>query len=89
MRNPIRRLIVAASFTVAATAATSTLAMEDLTGAHALSMFDDVKYGPEFEHFDYADPNAPRGASSGSPRSGPSTTSTPSSSRGTPPRARG
>ena len=61
MRNPIRRLIVAASFTVAAAAATSTLATEDLTGAHALSMFDDVKYGPEFEHFDYADPNAPRG----------------------------
>ena len=61
MRNPIRRLIVATSFTVAAAAATSTLATEDLTGAHALSMFDDVKYGPEFEHFDYADPNAPRG----------------------------
>ena len=61
MRNPIRRLIVATSFTVAATAATSTLATEDLAGAHALSMFDDVKYGPEFEHFDYADPNAPRG----------------------------
>ena len=61
MRNPIRRLIVAASFTVAATAATSTFATEDLTGAHALSMFDDVKYGPEFEHFDYADPSAPRG----------------------------
>ena len=61
MRNPIRRLIVATSFTVAAAAATSTLATEDLTGAHALSMFDDVKYGPDFEHFDYADPNAPRG----------------------------
>ena len=61
MRNPIRRLIVATSFTVAAAAATSTLATEDLAGAHALSMFDDVKYGPEFEHFDYADPNAPRG----------------------------
>ena len=61
MRNPIRRLIVATSFIVAATAATSTLATEDLAGAHALSMFDDVKYGPEFEHFDYADPNAPRG----------------------------
>ena len=61
MRNPIRRLIVAASFTVAATAATSTPATEDLAGAHALSMFDDVKYGPEFEHFDYADPDAPRG----------------------------
>ena len=32
-----------------------------VTGAHALSMFGDVKYGPDFEHFDYADPNAPKG----------------------------
>ena len=24
-------------------------------------MFDDVRYGPDFEHFDYADPSAPRG----------------------------
>ena len=24
-------------------------------------MFDDVKYAPDFEHFDYADPNAPAG----------------------------
>ena len=63
MRNPIRRLIVATSFTIAATAATSTLATEDLAGAHALSMFDDVKYDPDFVHFDYADPNAPAGGS--------------------------
>jgi microcin C transport system substrate-binding protein len=30
-------------------------------GAHALSMFGDVKYPPDFEHFGYADPNAPKG----------------------------
>jgi microcin C transport system substrate-binding protein len=32
-----------------------------VTGAHSLSMFGDVKYGPDFEHLDYADPNAPKG----------------------------
>ena len=60
MWNPIRRLIVAVVLAVTAAAA-PVLAAEDLTGAHALSMFDDVKYGPGFEHFDYADPNAPAG----------------------------
>jgi microcin C transport system substrate-binding protein len=28
---------------------------------HALSMFGDVKYGPDFKHFDYANPQAPKG----------------------------
>ena len=60
MSNPIRRLIAAALLAVMATAAPAVDA-EGVTGAHALSMFDDVKYGPDFEHFDYADPNAPAG----------------------------
>ena len=63
MWYPIRRLIGAAL--VAATAATAApaRAADGLAGPHALSMFDDVKYGPGFEHFDYADPNAPTGGS--------------------------
>ena len=28
---------------------------------HGLSIFGDLKYGPEFTHFDYADPGAPKG----------------------------
>ena len=60
MSNPIRRLIAAALVSVTAIAAPA-IAAEGVTGAHALSMFDDVKYGPDFEHFDYADPNAPAG----------------------------
>jgi microcin C transport system substrate-binding protein len=32
-----------------------------LTDAYAMSMFGDVKYGPDFGHFDYVDPNAPKG----------------------------
>ena len=32
-----------------------------LTGGHALSMYGDVKYGPGFAHFEYANPAAPKG----------------------------
>ena len=32
-----------------------------VTGAHALSMFGDVRYGPDFANFDYVNPNAPKG----------------------------
>ncbi len=28
---------------------------------HALSLFGDVKYGPDFKHFDYVNPEAPKG----------------------------
>jgi microcin C transport system substrate-binding protein len=30
---------------------------------HGASMFGDLKYGPDFEHFEHADPNAPKGGS--------------------------
>ena len=29
--------------------------------AHGLSMYGDMKYGPGFKHFEYADPKAPKG----------------------------
>ncbi len=29
--------------------------------SHGLSLFGDLKYGPEFKHFDYANPSAPKG----------------------------
>ena len=61
MWYPIRRLIVGLLLAVVAAAAAPATAAQGLTGAHALSMFDDVRYGPGFEHFDYADPNAPTG----------------------------
>jgi microcin C transport system substrate-binding protein len=28
---------------------------------HALTLFDDIKYGPDFKHFDYVNPAAPKG----------------------------
>ncbi len=29
--------------------------------SHALSLFDDIKYPADFSHFDYANPEAPKG----------------------------
>ena len=34
---------------------------QDLRRSHGLSYFGDLKYGPDFAHFDYADPEAPKG----------------------------
>jgi microcin C transport system substrate-binding protein len=34
---------------------------EDREFKHALTLFDDIKYPPDFKHFDYVNPNAPKG----------------------------
>ncbi len=34
---------------------------EDREFRHALTLFDDIKYGPDFKHFDYVNPQAPKG----------------------------
>jgi len=34
---------------------------EDREFRHALTLFDDIKYGPDFKHFDYVNPAAPEG----------------------------
>ncbi|HKS89909.1 MAG TPA: extracellular solute-binding protein [Stellaceae bacterium] len=31
------------------------------TGNYGLSLFGELKYGPDFQHFDYVNPNAPKG----------------------------
>ena len=36
-------------------------ASDDLTKHHALSLIDAPKYGPDFTHFDWVNPNAPKG----------------------------
>lgn len=35
-------------------------AAEDRDFRHALTLFDDIKYGPDFRHFDYVNPQAPK-----------------------------
>jgi microcin C transport system substrate-binding protein len=49
--------LLAASLACAAPA----LAENGVTKSHGLSLFGDLKYGPGFTHFDYADPDAPKG----------------------------
>jgi len=34
---------------------------EDRQFRHALTLFDDIKYAPDFKHFDYVNPEAPKG----------------------------
>lgn len=34
---------------------------DGITTSHGLSLFGDLKYGPEFSHFDYVNPDAPKG----------------------------
>ncbi len=34
---------------------------EDRQFKHALTLFDDIRYGPDFMHFDYVNPQAPKG----------------------------
>jgi microcin C transport system substrate-binding protein len=34
---------------------------EGRSGLHGLSIFGDLKYAPDFTHFDYVNPNAPKG----------------------------
>jgi microcin C transport system substrate-binding protein len=36
-------------------------ALADTTVSHGYSAFGDLKYGPDFSHFDYANPEAPKG----------------------------
>ena len=42
-------------------AAPSSLQAQEAAPAHGMAMHGDLKYGPDFEHFDYVNPNAPKG----------------------------
>ncbi|MFO8126081.1 extracellular solute-binding protein [Yoonia sp.] len=44
-----------------ALAASALPAFADITVSHGYSTFGDLKYGPDFTHFDYANPDAPQG----------------------------
>ena len=50
-----------AAFAVAAALATGTGSFaEDVIHSHGISTFGDLKYPPDFKHFDYVDPAAPK-----------------------------
>ena len=64
MRLSRRRFVQASAVAVASSMAPvphliGSAAAEE--AAHGLSLFGDLKYGPDFAHFDYVAPNAPKG----------------------------
>jgi len=54
-------LIGTAALGAAALASRRLLAAEGELESHGLSTFGELKYGPDFKHFDYVNPNAPKG----------------------------
>ena len=52
-----RRSAIAFALTVSLAAAAAAAA----TGDYGMSLFGELKYGPDFTNFDYANPNAPKG----------------------------
>ena len=56
-----RTLSILSSALMLAAATTGQAMAEESTTAHAIAMHGAPKHGPEFEHFNYANPDAPRG----------------------------
>jgi microcin C transport system substrate-binding protein len=63
MKHPTRRGILAGTAAAAALAGLPRIgsATEGETELHGLSSFGDLKYGPDFKHFNYVNPQAPKG----------------------------
>jgi len=55
----IAAFVLSALFAAALAAPAS--ADDGVTKSHGLSLFGDLKYGPDFTHFDYVNPDAPKG----------------------------
>ena len=64
MKLSRRRFVQASAVAVASSMAPLSHVIESATAeetAHGLSLFGDLKYGPDFAHFEYAAPDAPKG----------------------------
>ena len=46
---------------IAVCCALPAVAEEHIYSGHGIAMHGDLKYGPDFKHFDYVNPNAPKG----------------------------
>ena len=55
------RLAAAALAAAIAVLPTSGASADGITISHAIAEFGEPKYGPDFAHFDYANPDAPEG----------------------------
>src|SRR5579863_5673430 len=56
----MRPTALALAVILAASAPAASHAQETAT-THGLSLYSDLKYGPDFAHFDYVNPDAPKG----------------------------
>lgn len=61
MAHPTRRTVLKAGFLGAAAALLPVGARGEEVESHGLSLFGDLKYGPDFKAFGYARPDAPKG----------------------------
>jgi microcin C transport system substrate-binding protein len=52
---------IATLFALLAAVAAGPVVAQDIDKGHGIAMHGDLKYGADFKHFDYADPNAPKG----------------------------
>ena len=59
--TPFRRISRTAVAAMFAAAFCGAAAGETIIKTHGLSIFGDLKYPPDFEHFDYVNPDAPKG----------------------------
>lgn len=57
MRTSFVSFCLGAGFVLACAGANA----EEVRAAHGIAMHGDLRYGPDFAHFDYADPNAKKG----------------------------
>ena len=61
IRPRISRLTASISISCALIFASVSLAADDSQTVHGLSLFGKLKYGPQFNHFDYVNVDAPKG----------------------------
>jgi len=59
--NLCRTCLAAISILLIAGFLSALQAQEKIVKAHGISTFGELKYGPDFKHFDYVNPNAPKG----------------------------
>jgi len=57
----MRLLALITAIGIATAGLAPSMATAQAPRAHGIAMHGDLKYGPEFRHFDYANPDAPKG----------------------------
>ena len=84
--QPLRRIIAAFAVATALALPASLTSAQDQTvhKAHAIAMHGEPKYGPDFEHFDFVNPNAPKGGTLRLSATGTFDSFNPFNSKGTP-----